>query len=63
MKGISREVVPYAVEGLLGELAQRAQVISEHGKGLDLFIDLDVIDDRAANARAGCCRRRWPRSR
>ena len=24
MKGISREVVPYAVEGLLGELAQRA---------------------------------------
>ena len=48
MKGISREVVPYAVEGLLGELAQRSQVISEHGKGLDLFIDLDVIDDHAA---------------
>src|SRR5215204_4188209 len=24
MKGISREVVPYAVEGLLGELAQRS---------------------------------------
>ena len=48
MKGISREVVPYAVEGLLGELPQRAQVISEHGKGLDLFIDLDVIDDHAA---------------
>ena len=48
MKGISREVVPYAVEGLLGELAQRAQVISEHGKGLDLFIDLDVLDDNAA---------------
>ena len=48
MKGISREVVPYTVEGLLGELAQRSQVISEHGKGLDLFIDLDVIDDHAA---------------
>ena len=48
MKGISREVVPYAVEGLLGELAQREQVISEHGKGLDLFIDLDVLDDHAA---------------
>ena len=48
VKGISREVVPYAVEGMLGELAQRSQVISEHGKGLDLFIDLDVIDDRAA---------------
>jgi adenylate cyclase len=48
VKGISREVVPYAVEGLLGSLAQRSQVISEHAKGLDLFIDLDVIDDRAA---------------
>jgi class 3 adenylate cyclase len=48
VKGISREVVPYAVEGFLGELAQRSQVISEHAKGLDLFIDLDVIDDRAA---------------
>ena len=23
-------------------------MISEHGKGLDLFIDLDVIDDSAA---------------
>jgi class 3 adenylate cyclase len=48
MKGISREVVPYAVEGLVGDLAQRSQVISEHGKGLDLFIDLDVIDEHAA---------------
>jgi adenylate cyclase len=48
MKGISREVVPYAVEGLLGELPQRAQVISEHAQGLDVFIDLDVIDDHAA---------------
>ena len=41
----SREVVPYAVEGLLGELAQRPQVISEHAKGFDLFVDLDVIDE------------------
>ena len=48
MKGISREIVPYAVEGLIGAVAQRAQVISEHGKGLDLFIDLDVLDDSAA---------------
>jgi hypothetical protein len=48
MKGISREVVPYAVEGLVGELAQRSQVISEHANGLDLFIDLDILDDHAA---------------
>ena len=48
MKGISREVVPYSVDGLLGELAQRTQVISEHATGLDLFIDLDAMDDHAA---------------
>jgi class 3 adenylate cyclase len=45
MKGISREVVPYAVEGLLGEVKQRARVISEHAIGLDIFLDLEVIDD------------------
>jgi adenylate cyclase len=45
MKGISREVVPYEVEGLLGELAQRPQVISEHSTGLDLFLDVEAIDE------------------
>jgi class 3 adenylate cyclase len=45
MKGISREVVPYEVEGLLGELAQRPQVISEHAAGLDLFLDVEAIDE------------------
>jgi class 3 adenylate cyclase len=48
MKGISHAVVPYAVEGLLGELGQRTQVISEHTTGLDLFLDTEVVDDRAA---------------
>jgi class 3 adenylate cyclase len=48
MKGISREVVPYAVEGLLSDLAQRPQVISEHATGLDFFLDLEAIDDKAA---------------
>ena len=45
MKGISRDVVPYEVEGLLGELAQRPQVISEHATGLDLFLDVEAIDE------------------
>jgi adenylate cyclase len=48
MKGISREVVPYEVEGLLGDLAQRPQVISEHATGLDLFLDLEALDERGA---------------
>jgi adenylate cyclase len=47
MKGISREVVPYAVEGLLDEMMQRPKVISEHAKGVDLFLDLEVIDSAA----------------
>lgn len=45
MKGISREVVPYEVEGLLGEMAQGTPVISEHSSGLDLFLDLDALDE------------------
>ncbi|MGV3633888.1 MAG: adenylate/guanylate cyclase domain-containing protein [Pseudorhodoplanes sp.] len=48
MKGISREVVPYAVEGLLQDLRQRPRVISEHTTGVELFLDLDVIDPAAA---------------
>jgi len=51
MKGISREIVPYRVEGLLGELAQGQQVISEHLTGLDLFLDLEALD-RAGIERA-----------
>jgi class 3 adenylate cyclase len=47
IKGISREVVPYAVEGLLGELSQRPQVISEHATGLDLFLDIEALDERS----------------
>ena len=53
MKGISRAVVPYAVEGLLGEVGQRDQVISEHTTGLDLFLDTAVVDDQAVD-RARC---------
>jgi hypothetical protein len=44
MKGISREVVPYMVEEVTGELAKRPKVISERGKGLNLFLDLEVLD-------------------
>jgi adenylate cyclase len=47
VKGISREIVPYAFEGLLDEMKQRPNVISEHATGVDLFLDLDVIDKSA----------------
>jgi adenylate cyclase len=45
MKGISRPVVPYEVDGRAGEVSQRTQVISELGTGLDLFLDTAVNDD------------------
>jgi class 3 adenylate cyclase len=47
MKGISRKVVPYVVEGMIGEVGQRTQVISEHATGMDLFLDLDALDTKA----------------
>ncbi len=48
MKGISREVVPYSVDGLVDEVKQRPHVISEQSKGVELFLDLDVIEGEAA---------------
>ncbi|MBL8838786.1 MAG: adenylate/guanylate cyclase domain-containing protein [Alphaproteobacteria bacterium] len=48
MKGISRDIVPFAVEGLVEAGAQSAHVISEHGSGVDLFIDVDAVDPATA---------------
>jgi adenylate cyclase len=41
-------VVPYVVDGLLGDTKQLGQVISEHAAGLDLFLDTAALDDHAA---------------
>jgi adenylate cyclase len=49
VKGISREIVPYAFEGLVEELRQRPNVISERSMGVELFLDLDVIDRGSAD--------------
>ncbi len=38
VKGVSRTIVPYAVEGLVGEAGQRAQVVREHASGRALFV-------------------------
>lgn len=48
MKGISREVVPFAVEGLVGESATKPNVIAQQSKGVDVFLDLDALDGPAA---------------
>ena len=53
MKGIAREVVPYAIEGLLAKDGTTVQVFSEHLTGLDLYLDLARLDpSRAETARS-----------
>jgi len=47
MKGIAREVVPYAIEGLLAPDGSTLQVFSEHFSGIDLYLDLGRIDSSA----------------
>jgi len=49
MKGISREIVPYVVEGLADENERQARILSEHVEGLDLHLDMSRFD--AAQAR------------
>jgi adenylate cyclase len=44
MKGISHEVVPYAVDGLVDETGHEVRIIREHVAGLDLDLDPSVVD-------------------
>ena len=39
VKGIGREVVPYAVEGMLDGLGVRTEIFSEHLVGVDFYLD------------------------
>ncbi|HQZ46101.1 MAG TPA: adenylate/guanylate cyclase domain-containing protein [Usitatibacteraceae bacterium] len=48
MKGISREVVPYVVEGMLNAAGERIEIFSEHMTGLDFYLDPATIDARAS---------------
>jgi len=43
MKGITRQVVPYAVEALLDSENRKAQILSEHTAGMDLYLDIGRI--------------------
>jgi class 3 adenylate cyclase len=44
MKGISRDVIPYAVEGMLDASGAKVQIFSEHMTGLDFYLDPVMID-------------------
>jgi adenylate cyclase len=44
MKGISRDVIPYAVEGMLDTAGLKIKVFSEHVTGLDFYLDPRMVD-------------------
>jgi adenylate cyclase len=48
LKGIAHPIVPYEVEGVRDEVKHPLQVISEHGTGIDLFIDTSAINATSA---------------
>ena len=48
LKGIARPIVPYEVEGVRDEVKHPLHVISEHGTGIDLFIDTTAINATSA---------------
>ena len=47
MKGISREVTPFAVEETVLEGDARPPVINDRVAGLDVFLDLEAMDEKA----------------
>ena len=44
MKGISRTVVPYAVDGILDAAGEKIEIFSAHMSGLDLYLDPRMVD-------------------
>jgi adenylate cyclase len=44
MKGISREVIPYAVKGVVGAAGETISVFSEHLTGLDFYLNANMVD-------------------
>ncbi|MBY5364629.1 adenylate/guanylate cyclase domain-containing protein [Rhizobium leguminosarum] len=44
MKGIQREIVPYAVDGLTLGADHKSRVLSEHLSGLDLHLDMSRVE-------------------
>jgi len=53
MKGISREVVPYEVRGILNASGEVVEIFTAHMTGLDFYLDPGALDKaNAANIRA-----------
>jgi hypothetical protein len=48
MKGIAREVVPYAIDGGVGADGATVHVVTENTVGLDLYLDPGRIDSASS---------------
>lgn len=55
VKGVSREVRPYEIEALREE-AEGTRLFSEHDRGLELYLDVDALDDVSAARTANLLR-------
>src|SRR5215469_14867944 len=49
MKGISREVIPYVVSGVLDATGKNVHVFSEHMTGMDFYFNASMIDSTKAS--------------
>ena len=48
MKGISREIIPYVVEGPLDDSGGKSRIFSAHMSGVDFYLDSNAVDAKAA---------------
>ena len=48
MKGISREVIPYMVDGVVDALGRKVEIFREQMSGLDFYFDPSAVDDARA---------------
>jgi class 3 adenylate cyclase len=48
MKGISREVIPYSVKGILDASGRKIEIFSEHMTGLDFYLDPSMVETNHA---------------
>jgi hypothetical protein len=53
MKGISREVIPYVVEAAVLDEAGLPPVINARVAGLDVFLDLEAMDENGRERAKG----------
>ena len=59
MKGISREVVPYAVDNMLDTSVEKSDVVIERMGGLDFYLDASSLDAQGIDQIRACWAMRW----